>query len=126
MALDLSDLADSCQALAEDLDSEQQALSYAGAQAVTLGKLSASLSAEATILRTIAVSNEIASSADAVAALSGATDAANEAVSKLKDAAAAIQIAGLVLSVVAGIISEKPSAIVSSGKDLIAAVRGLS
>jgi hypothetical protein len=123
--MDPSDLADACQALAENLDDEQRALNFEGQQAITLGKLSANLSAQASTLRTLVVADAIANSASAVAALKDATTAAKQAAGSLQVAATAIQIAGLVLSVGAAVISENPGAIVSAGTNLVNAVRNL-
>jgi hypothetical protein len=123
--MDTNDLADACQALAEDLDKEQAALNYAGPQAITLGKLSANLSAQASTLRTLAVANTIASSQAAVKAVTDGTTAVKDAVTKLQQAASAIQIAGLVLSLGAAIISENPGSIISASTSLVNAVKGL-
>ncbi|NPT47175.1 hypothetical protein GNZ12_38975 [Paraburkholderia sp. 1N] len=123
--MDINDLADASQSLAEDLDQEQAAESYEGAQAITLGKLSSNLSAQASTLRTLAVAQVITSSAAAVSALTDGTQAANSAVSKLKDAASAIQIAGLVLSLGAAIITENPGTVISAGNSLVTAVKAL-
>jgi hypothetical protein len=123
--MDAGDLADACQALAENLDEEQKALSYAGQQAITLGKLSANLSAQASTLRTVVVAAAIANSATAAEALKDGTDAANQAAGKLKQAASAIQIAGLVLSLAAAVISENPAAIISASTSLVTAVAAL-
>jgi hypothetical protein len=123
--MDISDLADACQKLAEDLDNEQAALHYAGSQAITLGKLSTNLSAQACTLRTLVVANAIMNSTDAIAQLKEATKQANAAVTKLKAAASAIQIAGLVLTLSAAIVSENPTSVVSAAKNLISAVTAL-
>ena len=123
--MDPSDLADACQALAETLDDEQRALNFEGQEAITLGKLSANLSAQASTLRTLVVAAAIANSASVVTALKDATTAANQAAGNLKVAASAIQIAGLVLSVGAAVISENPGAIISAGTNLVSAVLAL-
>jgi hypothetical protein len=123
--MDAADLADACQALAENLDQEQTALNYSGQKAITLGKLSTNLSAQACTLRTLVVANAIANSADAVTALKNGTASANDAANRLKVAAAAIKIAGLVLSLGAAVISENPGAIVSAASALVGAVAAL-
>jgi hypothetical protein len=125
MEMDISDLADACQALAEDMDKEQAALSYAGQKAITLGKLSANLSAQASTLRTLVVADAITNSAAAVQALKDGTMAANNAVKKLKQAESAIRIAGLVLSLGAAVISENPGSILSASTSLVNAVKTL-
>jgi hypothetical protein len=123
--VDLSDLADACQALAEDLDQEQAAENYEGAEAITLGKLSSNLSAQASTLRTLAVAQVIANSQDALKALGAGTTAAKRAAGNLKTAATAIQIAGLVLSLGAAVISGNPAALVSAGGGIATAVNTL-
>jgi hypothetical protein len=123
--MDFSDLADACQALAENLDEEQIALNYAGPYAVTLGKLSTNLSAQASTLRTLAVAEAIKQNNEAVTALANATTAANNAAGKLKQAASAIQIAGLALSLGAAVISENPGSIISASSNLFNAVNAL-
>ncbi len=123
--MDLGDLADACQTLSETLDKEQAAENYEGQEAMTLGKLAANLSAQATTLRTFAVADIIASSQEAINALKTGTQAINDAVDKLKIAAQAIQIAGLVLGLSAAIISQNLSGITSSAGKLIDAVKKL-
>lgn len=125
MAMDMSDFADACQSLAENLDKEQCALNYEGPNAATLGKLSVNLSAHASTLRTLVVAEAIANSADAVAAVKKATIAANNAADKLKQAVSAIRIAGLVLSVGVAVISENPKSIISASTNLVNAVKAL-
>jgi len=120
--MDITELADACQELAENLDEEQAALHYEGPQAITLGKLSSNLSTQASTLRTLAVAQIITDSADAMKALTSGTDAAKKAAGNLRDAATAIKIAGLTLSLGAAVISENPGAIVSAGSDLVTAV----
>ena len=75
--MDTAGLADACQSLAEDLDNEQVALNYTGAQAITLGKLSTNLSAQASALRTLVVADAINKSANAVQAVKNGTTAIN-------------------------------------------------
>jgi hypothetical protein len=123
--MDMTDLANACQSLAENLDKEQAALNYTGQAAITLGKLSTNLSAQASTLRTLVVAQTIANTANAVKVLTAATTAANTAAGKLTDAAAAIKIAGLLLSLGAAVISENPGAIVSAGGSLVTAVQAL-
>ena len=123
--MDIKELADACQELAENLDEEQAALNYEGPQAITLGKLSSNLSSQASTLRTLAVTQIITNSADAMKALTNGTDAAKKAAGNLKVAATAIQIAGLTLSLGAAVISENPSAVISAGSDLVTAVKNL-
>jgi hypothetical protein len=121
----ISDFADASQALAENLDQEQAALSYSGIQAITLGKLSSNLSAQASTLRTLAVAQMITDNQAAMKALADGTTAAKAAANNLKIAAAAIQIAGLVLSLGATIISEDPVAVIAAGESLSTAVSTL-
>ncbi|MHB1269013.1 MAG: hypothetical protein ACYCY2_15655 [Acidithiobacillus ferriphilus] len=121
--MDTADLADACQALAEELDKKQAALNYTGEQATTFGKLSANLSAQVCSLRTLVVADAINSSNDAVNAIKDGTEAVNTAVKNLQDAANAIRIAGLVLSLGAAIISENPGSIISSARDVLDAVK---
>jgi hypothetical protein len=112
--------------LAEQLDEEQAAENYEGPEAITLGKLSANLSAQASTLRTLALAQAIANSADAVQALTTGTAAANKATQVLKEAETAIQIAGLVLSLGAAVISRDPAAVIAAGSGIVTAVKGLS
>jgi hypothetical protein len=121
--MDTADLADACQALAEDFDKKQAALNYTGAQATTFGELSAELSAQACSLRTLVVADAINNSNDAVKAIKDGTEAANAAVKNLQGAADAIQIAGFVLSLGAAIISENPGSVISSARDVMDAVK---
>lgn len=122
--MDMSDLADACQELAEQLDEEQAAENFEGAEAITLGKLSANLSTQASTLRTLVVAQAIAQSTDAVKAVQSATASANQATQHLKDAQTAIQIAGLVLSLAAAIISQNPGAVITAGTAIVSAVQG--
>ncbi|MHB9044204.1 hypothetical protein [Acidithiobacillus sp.] len=121
--MDTADLADACQALAEEFDKKQAALNYTGAQATTLGELSANLSAQASSLRTLVVADAINSSNDAVNAIKDGTEAVNTAVKNVQDAADAIRIAGLVLSLGAAIISENPGSVIASARDVLDAVK---
>ena len=124
--MDTADLADACQSLAEDLDNEQAALNYTGPQAITLGKLSSNLSAQASSLRTLVVADAIGQSAEAVRAVKDGTVAINTAVKKLQDAGKAIKIAGLVLSLGAAIISENPVSVIASAENLLNGVNGIA
>lgn len=121
--MDIFDLADASQDLAEDLDKEQAAENYEGPEAITLGKLSSNLSALASTLRTLAVAQVITDNQAAMAALNAGTAAAKSAAGNLKTATTAIQVAGLVLSLGAAIISENPGAIISAGSSLVTAVK---
>jgi hypothetical protein len=123
MIMDIFDLADASQDLAEDLDKEQAAENYEGPEAITLGKLSSNLSALASTLRTLAVAQVITDNQAAMAALNAGTAAAKSAAGNLKTATTAIQVAGLVLSLGAAIISENPGAIISAGSSLVTAVK---
>jgi hypothetical protein len=120
--MDTAGLAEACQSLAEDLDNEQVALNYTGPQAITLGKLSSNLSAQASSLRTLVVADAINKSAQAVQAVKNGTTAINTAVKKLQDAGKAIKIAGLVLSLCGSIISENPGSVIANAQNLINAV----
>ena len=123
--MSIADLADASQELAENLDQQQGAENYEGPQAIALGELSSRLSAQASALRTLAVAQGLADSQDAMAALAAGTEAAKTAARNLKIAAAAIQIAGLVLSLGAAVISENPGAVISAGWGVVAAVKPL-
>lgn len=118
--MNIFDLADASQELAEDLDKEQAALNYEGTLAITLGKLSSNLLTQASTLRTLAVAQVITDSQDAIKALTAGTTAAKAALKKLQVAATAIKIAGLVLSLGAAVISENPGAVISAGLALAA------
>ncbi len=123
--MSIADLADASQKLAEYLDQEQAAENYEGPEAITLGKLSSNLSAQASTLRTLAVAQVIADSQAAMAALTVGTAAAKTAAGKLKIAATAIHIAGLVLSLGAAVISGNPGDVISAGSSLASAVKTL-
>jgi hypothetical protein len=123
--MSIADLADASQELAENLDQEQAELSYEGPLAITLGKLSSNLSAQASTLRTLAVAQVIADSQAAMNALTDGTAAAKKAADNLKIAGTAIKIAGLVLSLGAAVISENPGLIISTGTALVTAVKTL-
>jgi len=123
--MDVADLADACQALAETLDNLRAAYKYGGPQAVKLGELSANLSAQASTLRTLVVADAITDSTDAVAALKDGTAAANDAGKRLTRVESAIQIAGQVLTFGAAVISENPGAVITAASGLISAVKTL-
>lgn len=123
--MDISELADACQSLAETLDQEQADENYEGQEAMTLGKLSANLSAQASTLRTLAVAQAIQQSQEAQKAIENGTNAAKNAVKNLKNAGQAIQISGLALTLGAAVISGSPQTIISTGKDLVDAVKNL-
>jgi hypothetical protein len=120
--MDTTDFADACQSLAENLDEEQAALHYEGAQAITLGKLSSNLSAQASTLRTLVVANALVGNDDAMKALNDGTAATKNAAESLKVADKAIQISGLVLSLGAAIISMNPTAVINASNSLITVV----
>ena len=119
--MNIAELADAIQNLAETLDQEQAEENYQGPQAMTLGKLSANLSAQASTLRTLVVAQSLVESKDAITAVASGTAAAKAAAANLKAAGTAIQIAGMVLSLAAAVISEDPVAVVSAAKTLVAA-----
>lgn len=121
--MNIADLADASQELAENLDREQAAENYEGPEAITLGKLSSNLSAQASTLRTLAVAKVIAENQAAMAALIAGTAATKTAAANLKIAATAIQIAGFTLSLGAAIISGNSNAVISAGKSLVDAVK---
>lgn len=121
--MNIADLADASQELAENLDQEQVAENYEGPQAITLGKLSSNLSAQASTLRTLAIAQIISENQAAMAALNAGTAATKTAAANLKIAATAIQIAGFVLSLGAAIISGNPGAVISAGNSLVDAVK---
>ncbi len=123
--MDITELADACQSLAENLDGERAKLNYEGPQAIKLGELSSNLISQASTLRTLAVAQAITGSTGAMTALTNGTDAAKKAAGKLKDAATAIQIAGLILSLGAAVISENPGAVISVGSGLVTALNNL-
>jgi hypothetical protein len=80
---------------------------------------------QASTLRTLAVAQIIANSTGAMQELSAGTAAAKSATEHLKEAETAIQIAGLVLSLAAAIISRDPSAVIAAGKGIVTAVQAL-
>ena len=116
-----TDLADACQELAEKLDEEQASDNYEGAEAITLGKLSANLSSQASTLRTFAISEVITQSQTAMNALNDGTSAAVKASTNLKEAGKDIQMVGFVLSLGAAVISGNPNSVIAAGKALVAA-----
>jgi hypothetical protein len=120
--MDTADFAQACQDLAEKLGQEQKAMKYEGSQATTLGERSTNLSAQAATLRTLVVASAIANNDDAVKALSDGTSAAKKAATNLKDAATAIQVSGLVLSLGAAIISKNPVAVINASTSLVKAI----
>lgn len=123
--MNIADLAKVCQELAKILDQKRSAENYEGPEAIKLGKLSSNLSAQASTLRTLAVAQIIVDSQAAMAALAAGTAAAKTAVDNLKIATTAIQLAGLVLSLGAAVISENPKAVISAGKDIETAISAL-
>jgi|SRR5208283_25892 len=118
----LFDLADACQAEADQLQNIARNLNFQGPVANKLMTNEMALRVKATLLRTSAVSAAVQNSFAAQDGLKKATDAANTAAVEITEAENAIKFAGLILSLAASVVTGDIPSILTSADALINAV----